>query len=557
MKTIFHLDMDAFFVSVEELYNPELKGKPVVVGGQPNQRGVVSAASYAARKFGVHSAMPLRTAYKLCPQAIFVEGHPKRYKESSEQVFRVLRSFSPQVEMASIDEAYLDLTGSERLHGPPLLAAHKLHEKIRERTNLNCSIGVATSRLVAKICSDQAKPNGVLYILPGTEARFLAPLDVRKIPGVGKVTEKALHDCGIRKIGDLAFMDVSGRVALDIDPRAILKVGAVLFGLWILVRAWSVVVLLGIALMLVATLSPLIRRLEARVHRRYGIILLCVALVAGLAGLLGILLPPLLRQGQSLAQHFPEYTQAIEGALRRWRVPVSLASLTQGYRAQAAPQLLSAATVLFGGIVELVMIALLTIYLLIDGPRVQLGLIRLFPRTERLSVRQVLDTLTEQVGSYVRGQLLTSGAAGIFSFLLLIACHVPEPLALAVWMMVADAIPLVGLVLGTVPAVLLALTQSPTTAVIVGVGYLVYHQIEIAVLVPWVYGSRMKLSGSAILVSILVGGKLMGIVGALVALPLAAAAPVVIRHLGQWRDRQTDRQADRRRGGGDGGASAG
>ncbi|HUQ92579.1 MAG TPA: DNA polymerase IV [Bryobacteraceae bacterium] len=208
MKIIFHLDMDAFFVSVEELFNPELKGKPVVVGGNSDQRGVVSAASYAARKFGVHSAMPLRTAYKLCPQAIFVEGHPKRYKDCSQQVFQVLRSFSPQVEMASIDEAYLDLTGAERLHGPPVLAAHKLHERIRERTRLNCSIGVATSRLVAKICSGQAKPNGVLWIVPGAEARFLAPLDVRKIPGVGKVMEKALHGYGIRKIGDLAKLDV-------------------------------------------------------------------------------------------------------------------------------------------------------------------------------------------------------------------------------------------------------------------------------------------------------------------------------------------------------------
>lgn len=207
MKTVFHIDMDAFFVSVEELYNPELKGKPVVVGGRPDQRGVVSAASYAARKFGVHSAMPLRTAHKLCPQAIFVEGHPHRYREHSEKVFAVLNRFSPQVEMASIDEAYIDLTGAERLHGPPLHAAHKLHEQIRTATKLNCSIGVATSRLVAKICSDQAKPNGVLWILPSCEARFLAPLDVRKIPDVGKVTEKTLHSYGIRKIGDLAKLD--------------------------------------------------------------------------------------------------------------------------------------------------------------------------------------------------------------------------------------------------------------------------------------------------------------------------------------------------------------
>ena len=122
MRTIFHLDMDAFFVSVEELFDPSLRGKPVVVGGAPDQRGVVSAASYAARKFGVHSAMPLRTAYKLCPQAIFVEGHPHRYREYSHKVFDVLNSFTPKVEMASIDEAYLDLTGTQRLHGPPLRA---------------------------------------------------------------------------------------------------------------------------------------------------------------------------------------------------------------------------------------------------------------------------------------------------------------------------------------------------------------------------------------------------------------------------------------------------
>jgi len=207
MKTIFHVDMDAFFVSVEELFDPSLKGKAVVVGGRPNERGVVSAASYEARKFGVHSAMPLRTAYKMCPHAIFVDGHPDRYRDCSEKVFEVLNRFSPQVEMASIDEAYLDMTGTERLHGPPLRAAHLLHEAMREATRLNCSIGVATSRLVAKISSDQAKPNGVLRVMPGEEARFLAPLDVRKVPGVGKVTERNLHALGIRKIGDLARFD--------------------------------------------------------------------------------------------------------------------------------------------------------------------------------------------------------------------------------------------------------------------------------------------------------------------------------------------------------------
>src|SRR5215475_8052312 len=206
-KTVFHVDMDAFFVSVEELYDPSLKGKPVVVGGQKDERGVVSAASYAARKFGVHSAMPLRTAARLCPQAIFVNGHPDRYRACSEKVYAVLTGFSPQVEMVSIDEAYLDMTGTERLHGPPLVAANKLHQQMKAETRLNCSIGIGTSRLIAKVCSGKAKPHGLLYVVPGQEAKFLAPLNVRDIPGVGKVTEKNLRELGIVTVGDVARLD--------------------------------------------------------------------------------------------------------------------------------------------------------------------------------------------------------------------------------------------------------------------------------------------------------------------------------------------------------------
>ena len=194
--------MDAFFVSVEELFDPSLKGKPVVVGGRPNERGVVSAASYAARKFGVHSAMPLRTAYKLCPQAIFVDGHPERYRDYSHKVYDVLQSFSPLVEMASIDEAYLDMTGTERLYGPPLRAAHLLHQRMKAETGLNCSIGIAASRLVAKIGSDQAKPNGVLWVIPGQEAGLSRAArraqSSRRGQSDGEAAERARHPQGRR-----------------------------------------------------------------------------------------------------------------------------------------------------------------------------------------------------------------------------------------------------------------------------------------------------------------------------------------------------------------------
>jgi DNA polymerase-4 len=185
-----------------------------VVGGQRDERGVVSAASYAARQFGVHSAMPLRTAAKLCPQAIFVNGHPERYREFSAKVHEVLGHFSPLVEMASVDEAYLDMTGTERLHGRPLQSADRLHASMKSLTQLNCSIGIGTSRLIAKVSSAKAKPNGVLWVLPGQEAKFLAPLAVGDIPGVGKVMEQKLYALGILKVGDLAHLDER-----DLDQR--------------------------------------------------------------------------------------------------------------------------------------------------------------------------------------------------------------------------------------------------------------------------------------------------------------------------------------------------
>src|SRR5271166_3655451 len=204
VASILHVDMDAFFVSVELLERPELRGKPVVVGGRPDQRGVVTAASYEARKFGIQSAMPLRTAGKLCPHAIFLDGHHQKYAQWSDRVATILNGFSPIAEMVSIDEAYLDLSGTQRLHGPPFAAADKLLRSITKQTGLPCSGGLATTRLVAKVSSDQAKPRGLVWVAPGMEARFLAPLPIRKIPGIGEVTERALHALRIETVEQLA-----------------------------------------------------------------------------------------------------------------------------------------------------------------------------------------------------------------------------------------------------------------------------------------------------------------------------------------------------------------
>lgn len=207
-RVIAHADLDAFYASVEQLDNPELTGKAVIVGGS-SRRGVVTSASYEARRFGVHSAMPTAQARKLCPHGIFVPGRMGRYVEVSHAVREVFDSFSPIVEPISLDEAFLDLTGTERLLGQPIDVARALKRAVRDRTGLTVSVGVAPIKMAAKILSDMSKPDGLLCIGPEHLRDFLDPLAVERLWGVGRVTLERMHKAGIRTIGDLAHYDVA------------------------------------------------------------------------------------------------------------------------------------------------------------------------------------------------------------------------------------------------------------------------------------------------------------------------------------------------------------
>lgn len=201
---IFHIDLDAFFVSVEQVRDPNLRGKPVVVGGRPDRRGVVASASYEARKFGIRAGMPLIKAYRLCPQAIFVQGSFSRYQEASNKFMGILANFSPHLESVGLDEAYLDATGSEGIFGSACQLALKIKERIKEQLKLTASVGIASCKVVAKIASDLCKPDGLLEVAPGEERLFLAPLSVAQLPGVGRKTEQGLKEMGVTTIGQLA-----------------------------------------------------------------------------------------------------------------------------------------------------------------------------------------------------------------------------------------------------------------------------------------------------------------------------------------------------------------
>jgi DNA polymerase-4 len=205
-RCIFHVDLDAFFVSVEQRYDQSLRGKAVVVGGHPESRGVVSAASYEARRYGVHSAMPLVQAKRLCPHAVFVPLHFSRYVEASRQFMQLLASMAPVTEPLGLDEAFLDVSTAVPDYNAARQLAVELKRRVRQHIELVASIGVASCKIVAKVASDHDKPDGLVVVRPGEEASFLAPLSIRKLPGVGKKTEESLNEIGVTTVGELAAL---------------------------------------------------------------------------------------------------------------------------------------------------------------------------------------------------------------------------------------------------------------------------------------------------------------------------------------------------------------
>jgi DNA polymerase-4 len=205
-RTIIHVDMDAFYASIEQRDRPETRGRPVIVGADPRGRGVVSAASYEARRFGVHSAMPIGRAFRLCPEGVFLPVDMDKYADVSREIMAVLAGFTPLIEPLSIDEAFLDVTASRALHGAGAAIAREIKAQIRAHVSLQASVGVASNKFVAKVASDLRKPDGLVVVERGGEAEFLAPLPVSRLWGVGRVTGADLEAMGIRTIGQLALM---------------------------------------------------------------------------------------------------------------------------------------------------------------------------------------------------------------------------------------------------------------------------------------------------------------------------------------------------------------
>jgi len=309
--------------------------------------------------------------------------------------------------------------------------------------------------------------------------------------------------------------------------------------LWLIAQIFPVLILIVLSLMLVATFSPIVRKWQSRLGRRWAIAAIVMASVVVLLGSLALLIPVMVSQATMISKNLPFYANQIQQSLARRHINVDLQKHLSEWMGKSfgqPPQLLGIFSSVFNVVTGFVTVAILTIYFLIEGPQAATSVLRLLPRRDRLPTRKLIGEIGDQVGGYMRGQLVTSAMAGGFCFVLLLVLQVPAALALGALAAIADAIPLIGLLIALVPAVLMALTISPGKAIIVAVAYLIYHQFEDHYIAPKIYGSALGLSLTVIVISILIGVQLMGMLGALFALPVAAAVPAIITFIQAWQE---------------------
>lgn len=358
------------------------------------------------------------------------------------------------------------------------------------------------------------------------------------------VVERAGEDASpVASPGGVRLAETSPALTtrIELPTRTIFKVVLTLGLLWLLVKLWSLLLLLFVGLLLAAALDPLVTRLERRGWPRSLSVALIVAVLAVVAALaLSILVPPVVDEATQFAQNLPAYVDEAQGVLNR--NPALFGRLRDVANQGAAdPSTFFSGVLRVGagvvqGITNALLLLVLTVYLLVDGERVLDWVLRYAPAQQRFKVRQALPEISHVVSGYVIGQVITSVLFGLFSFGVVSIAGVPQPLLLALLAAIADAIPIAGILIATVPAALLALTVSLPTAVIVVVAYVAYQQVENYLIVPRVYRDTLRISSFAVLIAVLIGGELLGIIGVLVALPIAAAVPVIERI---WRGEPT------------------
>ncbi|MCA1595301.1 MAG: AI-2E family transporter [Chloroflexi bacterium] len=358
----------------------------------------------------------------------------------------------------------------------------------------------------------------------------------------------------------LREMFTSGRehrvITLDIAPAAIFKVLLTCLALMFVFKVWKVIILILFSLMLTAALNPVVRRLQKVFNRTWAVLAIVVGLIALIVGCLWLLVPSIYDQTVSIGHNAPGLAAKLQTILRQHHIRVNIQDQVAAFSTRitsAIPELLNVVTLVGEGIAAFVVVLVMAIYMLLEGPKVGAALARLLPVDRRLSAVKMVNEMSVQVGGYIRGQVIASLLAGVFSVILLYSLHIPNALALAVLAAVVDVLPLIGVLIATCAASLMALTAvSASKALIVLVLYLVYHQLESHVIIPQIYGSTLNLSLTVIVISILTGAELLGMAGIVLALPFAAATPSVLKFFHDWQEEH----AEKDQGGGSDAAAA-